>query len=317
MPLARPAAEAPRYIKALIWGEPGSRKTRLALSFPAPLVVDIEKGTRHYAAEFGHWLATPGVEVGDTGLGEVETVSTIVKEIREGLYPDRQTLVIDPASLWLDQLERVLIKRIGTDPATQSGMKKAEAYHRLNKQFEQIIMDILALPMNVVFVARDKNVWGKDAEGKMAPIAKTFSGKDSIEWLVDIVVRLRKTGDAEIQKCRLGELPPEAKLIKASDLIALLGGALAPSDIAEPIARPAVQAPEDQAPPEPVEPVEPKTTSAALKAINAGRERAKMEPDALVALVSKMFNGRGPRALTEDEADQVCAKLSELAPVSA
>lgn len=314
MPLAKPAAEQPRYIKALIWGEAGSRKTRLALSFPAPLVIDIEKGTRHYAAEFGHWLATPGTEPGDTGINEVETVSTIIKEIRDGQYPDRQTLVIDPATLWLDQLERVLIKRIGADPASLSGMKKAEAYHRLNKQFEGVIMDILALPMNVVFVARDKNVWGKNGDGQMAPVGKTFAGKDSIEWLVDIVVRMKKDGNAEIQKCRLAELPQEAKLIKATDLAALLGAPPPPSAISEPLARPTTSTPADA---EPAAAPEPKTSPAGLKSINSAREKAKMDPDKLVALVAKMFNGRSPRALTEEETDQVCAKLDELAPVSA
>lgn len=308
MPIARPAAEAPRYVKALIWGEPGSKKTRLALSFPNPIVADLEEGTQHYAAEFGHWMTTPR----ESALNEVDLVATLVRELRAGEYPDRQTLVIDPATLWLDQLERALIKKIGGDPANLSGMKKAEAYHRLNKQFEAVVMDIISLPMNVVFVARDKNVWGKDAEGKMAPIAKTYAGKDSIEWLADLVLRMRKGAPAEVMKCRLASLDPEVKLVTFADLVAAIGDAPPAAEPTRPIARLATDAP-DPTPPASAEPRRPQVRSAAgMASIKKAREAAGLESARVVDLVSKMFAGRVVQDLNDDECDQVCVRIAEL-----
>lgn len=70
----------------MAWGEPGAGKTRLALSFPRPLLVDLERGSRLYADQFDYLLAEPAPKQSAHAL-----VALILKEVEDGEYPESST----------------------------------------------------------------------------------------------------------------------------------------------------------------------------------------------------------------------------------
>lgn len=203
--IARPANRASALIKTLIWGEAGSGKTRCALSFPAPLVLDLERGCEWYADEFDFWVAHPTAELPVTGL-----VKAVVDQVLAGAYPDRKTLVIDPITDYLDQLEVVLIGQLrakGMDPDNLRGPKKAQAYAFIRDQIRVRLDTLLRLPMNIVFVARAKNVWGTNDQGQMAPVSRTYDARDIVEFLCDVVLMAERGGGARVVKSRIALLP--------------------------------------------------------------------------------------------------------------
>lgn len=204
MTIAKKATKADTYLKVMGWGDPGAGKTRLALSFPDPLVIDLERGSRLYADEFDFWVAEPDK------LKPHELVAEVLKEVQAGAYPDRKTLVIDPITDYLDALESALIdlkKKQGVDLDRLKGLPAAKVRGEIKDAIRDRLNALLTLPMHIVFVARAKNLWGENAEGKMSPIGRQADANEIVEYLCDIVMHLHTGGTATVKKSRLANLP--------------------------------------------------------------------------------------------------------------
>lgn len=214
--LARRAVREEASIKLMVWGEPGAGKTRLALTFPDPIVVDLERGSRLYAGEFDFWVAEPL-----PGVSSGKLVEMLVGEIVDGGYPDRRTLVIDPVTDYLDSLESVWLtiqQQKGINFEALAGMAKSKKYAELREWTRGQLNKILALPMHVVFVARAKNVWGPGKDGKMQPIGRQADSSELIEYLCDLVFHLEVGGTAAVKKSRLAALPESIKAVTFADV---------------------------------------------------------------------------------------------------
>lgn len=246
MPIARKASRAEALLKCMLWGEAGSRKTRTALSFPAPLIIDLERGSEWYASEFDFWIATPSPELKAGPL-----VHQVVEEILAGAYPDRKTLIVDPITDYLDALEQALIegqKKRGIDLDTLKGMKRAQAYAAIRDGIRSRIDQLLRVPMHVVLVARAKNIWGEGSDGKMAPVGRTYDARDIVEYLCDVVMHLGPHG-ARVCKSRIAALPevlqqPSYQVLAGALYRPLLAAPAEPSPAAAPVASPAPPASE-------------------------------------------------------------------------
>lgn len=201
---ARKASRAQALLKVMAWGEAGAGKTRFALSFPAPLVIDLERGSEWYADEFDFMIAVPTPQLRAGPL-----VHQVVEEILAGRYPDRQTLIIDPLTDYLDALENALIeaqRKKGVDLDTLKGPKRAQVYAAIRDGIRSRLDALLRVPMHVVLIARAKNVWGPGDDGKMAPIGRAYDAKEIVEYICDVVVHLGR-GGARVAKSRICALP--------------------------------------------------------------------------------------------------------------
>lgn len=226
MALAKKATKADAYLKAMLWGEPGSGKTRLALSFPAPLVIDLERGSRLYAEEFDFLLAEPTPE-----MAGVTVVKTVIDEILRGEYPDRKTLIIDPITDYLDQLEALLIdakRKAGINLEALKGPLAAKVRAEIKDGIKERLEALLRLPMHIVFVAREKNNW----EGSVVN-GKRPDANDLVEYLPDVVINLKRGGIAEVQKSRIKALPDKIKAMTFADLEAALAASPRPGASAQ------------------------------------------------------------------------------------
>jgi hypothetical protein len=207
-PLAKKAIASEAFIKVMVWAEPGLGKSRLALSFPAPLVADLERSTALYAIEFNFLVAEPSPEMKPHQL-----VYALVKQIQRGMYPDVKTLVIDPATDYLDHLEAALMEKMrdkGTPLESLNGMAKTKAYSEINEAIRRELDAILLLPLNIVFVVRAKNMWGMKG-GKMDVLGRGPDIKDIVTSLCDVVIQLDADRTAIVQKSRIAALPPKIK----------------------------------------------------------------------------------------------------------
>lgn len=210
--LAKKATLDDVNLKIMIWGESGSGKSRFALSAPSPIVVDLEGSTRLYADEFNFWKA----EVDKTNpLASNPATLTVnlIKEILEGQYPDRKTLIIDPLTDLLDCIEDVSAKKyeemIGKKVGELNPVQKTKWYAYRREMARTVLNQLKDVPMNLILVARAKNLWDTK-DGKMQPIGLTYDALDIVEYLMDIVIQLEKNGEetrAIVKKSRLGNLP--------------------------------------------------------------------------------------------------------------
>lgn len=215
MATAKKATKADSHLKVMVWGEPGAGKTRLALSFPSPLLIDLEKGSRLYADQFDFLVAEPAPNLPTHGL-----VKAIVDEFEQGEYPTVGTLVIDPITDYLDALEAVLIKheeKNGVNLANLKGPQKAQVYARIKDGIRERLNKLLSLPCHIVFVARAKNQW-EQSDGKMQVTGRTADANEIIDYLCDIVIHLQRGGNGVVKKSRLAELPDSIKAVTFGDL---------------------------------------------------------------------------------------------------
>lgn len=210
--LAKKATLEDVNLKILVWGESGSGKSRFALSAPAPLVIDLEGSTRLYANEFDFWKAEIDKTNSQAGNPGSLTIN-LLKEILEGKYPDRKTLIVDPVTDLLDCIEDVSAKKyeemIGKKVTELNAVQKTKWYAYRRETARSILNQLKDIPMNLILVARAKNLWDTK-DGKMQPVGLTYDALDIVEYLMDIVIQLEKNGDetrAIVKKSRLGNLP--------------------------------------------------------------------------------------------------------------
>lgn len=210
--LAKKATLDDVNLKIMIWGESGSGKSRFALSAPNPIVVDLEGSTRLYANEFDFWKAEIDKN-NQLACNPATLVKNIINEIFNGEYPDRKTLIIDPVTDLLDCIENICAtqyeKNIGKKIDTLNAVQKTKWYAYRRDTSRTILNQLKDVPMNLVLVARAKNMWDTK-DGKMQPIGLTYDALEITEYLMDIVIQLEKNGDetkAIVKKSRLGNLP--------------------------------------------------------------------------------------------------------------
>lgn len=210
--LAKKAILEDVNLKILVWGEAGSGKSRFALSAPAPLVIDLEGSTRLYANEFDFWKAEVDKTNPQAGNPGSLTIN-LLKEILEGKYQDRKTLIVDPVTDLLDCIEDVSAKKyeemIGKKVTELNAVQKTKWYAYRRETARNILNQLKDIPMNLILVARAKNLWDTK-DGKMQPVGLTYDALDIVEYLMDIVIQLEKNGDetrAIVKKSRLGNLP--------------------------------------------------------------------------------------------------------------
>lgn len=210
--LAKKATLDDVNLKIMIWGESGSGKSRFALSAPNPIVVDLEGSTRLYANEFDFWKAEIDKN-NQLACNPATLVKNVINEIFNGEYPDRKTLIIDPVTDLLDCIENICAtqyeKNIGEKIDTLNAVQKTKWYAYRRDTSRTILNQLKDVPMNLVLVARAKNMWDTK-DGKMQPIGLTYDALEITEYLMDIVIQLEKNGDetkAIVKKSRLGNLP--------------------------------------------------------------------------------------------------------------
>lgn len=210
--LAKKATLDDVNLKIMVWGESGSGKSRFSLSAPSPLVVDLEGSTRLYAGEFDFYKAE--INQNDNRASNSATlVTNIVQEILDGKYPDRKTLIIDPVTDLLDCIEDCCAKKyeqgIGKKVDQLNQLQKTKWYAYRRETSRTVLNKLKDVPMNLILVARAKNIWDTK-DGKMQPVGLTYDALDIVEYLMDIVIQLEKSGEetkAIVKKSRIGNLP--------------------------------------------------------------------------------------------------------------
>lgn len=182
-----------KRLKALFYGGAGVGKTTAAIQFPAPYLIDTEKGAEN--DQYTKLLKKAGGVVFQTSDFE-----ELMKEVKALLTEKHEykTLIIDPlTTLYNDLLDKSALKN-GTDFGRH--------YSDANKQIKHLLNLLLRLDMNVIITSHAKNEYGQN----MAVLGQTFDCYKKLDYLFDLVFEIQKRGKDRvglIKKSRIDAFP--------------------------------------------------------------------------------------------------------------
>lgn len=129
-------------IKALIYGQPGTGKSSLALSTPAPVLLDFDGGVQRVNGAF----QCPTLQV--------ESWDEVIEAMKEDLS-EFQTIVIDTAGKMLDFMSAYIIKN-DSKMAMRDGSLSLKGYGARKTMFVNFLKQCSMMGKNLIFVAHEK-----------------------------------------------------------------------------------------------------------------------------------------------------------------
>lgn len=182
-----------KRLKALFYGGAGVGKTTAAIQFPAPYLIDTEKGAEN--DQYTKLLQKTGGVVFQTS-----DFDELMKEVKALLTEKHEykTLIIDPlTTLYNDLLDKSAIK---------NGTEFGRHYSEANKQIKHLLNLLLRLDMNVIITSHAKNEYGQN----MSVLGQTFDCYKKLDYLFDLVFEIQKRGKDRtglVKKSRIETFP--------------------------------------------------------------------------------------------------------------
>lgn len=141
--------ESSPCLKILLYGEPGSGKSRAAATFPSPAIVDAENKIGLHAG-LGNLSAFPA-----RSLDDLDAAISFIEDDGGNTY---KTLVVDSITvLYLRELERV---RLVSKNKVLGYQQRAE----VNRRMDAIYARLAHLPVHLVVIARQATIYNKAME---------------------------------------------------------------------------------------------------------------------------------------------------------
>ena len=192
-----------KRLKAMFYGPAGVGKTTAAIQFPAPYLVDTERG-----AENDQYVNI----INDRGGAVYKTsdFDEMITEITSLLSEKHQyrTLIIDPITVvYADLLAKsaAYLKGISKDKDA-TGEEFGRHYGIADKKMKHLVNLLLRLDMNVIVTCHAKAVY----DDKMKIIDQTFDGYKKLDYLFDLVFLIQKRGKERtgvVRKTRVEAFP--------------------------------------------------------------------------------------------------------------
>ena len=180
------------YLKLLVYGDPGTEKTRRALRMPGPVwVIDMENGSTDY----GDLL-----EGKDAYLLCTKSHHEVIKALHEiTRLPEGQvgTLIIDPITQVWQSLQQGHIAKMAKKKrcAPEDVFFDVSAWGKLKRSYGDMMSTLLSAPFHVIMTARGKE--RIDEKGKRQ--GYIYEGEKSTAFLANVVIESHRDGDIIIK----------------------------------------------------------------------------------------------------------------------
>jgi hypothetical protein len=176
-----------KRLKMFVYGEAGIGKTVAALQFPNAYIIDTERGTDFYAKQ-----------IVKTGSVVLQTLNPddIKAEIKELLITKHKykTLIIDPITQIYNAVQekwtRIFEKNAKNEKEKEIQDFGMRYWGKVKGEFKALQRMLLALDMNVIVTAHQKDVYGTG----FSKVGVTFDSMRGDDYLFDIIFRIEKKG---------------------------------------------------------------------------------------------------------------------------
>ena len=212
-PAANPFVKAStkeKRLKLLLWGPLASRKTRLSLQFPSPIVLDLEAGTDFYKDEFDFGVPADPIT-------SSEDVWGLVRWLQAHDHPYR-TIVIDPFTILWEMIQKrwhdIFLKRETSSKGNRFDYYNFQGrdWRHPKNELKQLIWVLNnELDMNVIATAREKDLYAASSGTGGGDFMQVVAEK-SLGYYFDTVLHVwqdpeTKKTFGEVDKDRSNRLP--------------------------------------------------------------------------------------------------------------
>lgn len=190
------AKKVKRYVKVALWGDKKSGKTRFALSFPNPCVIDTERGTPLYADRYdfavkdaNHWA---------------ELLQAL--DVLEKGGHDFQTLVIDSLTIFWQDLIDVQIEYVKNRRGNE--ILSTGDWGTVKRRWKSFINRLVDLNMHVVLVMREKDEYTTETDQRTGEEKSKKTGEHlpdaekSTGYVFDFILHLMTKEDKKAKQSK-------------------------------------------------------------------------------------------------------------------
>ena len=158
-------------IKALVYGEPGTGKSTVALSAPSPVLLDFDGGVQRVSGAF----QCPTLQVENW-----QQVTKALEEINENEVRC-ETIVIDTAGKMLDYMSAEII-RTNSRYGKADGSLSLQGYGVRKTMFINFLRQVAIMGKHVVFVAHER----EDKDGDVWKVRPDIGGSSASDLIKEL-----------------------------------------------------------------------------------------------------------------------------------
>ena len=180
-----------KRLKLFLFGEAGAGKTMTSIQFPAPYLIDTERGAEN--EQYIKEIAKQGGAIFQTS--DFDELLTEVKGLLTKNH-HYKTLIIDPmTTVYNDLLEKCAYElKAAAKEKDATGTEFGRHYGEANKKMKHLINLLLRLDMNIIITAHAKREYGDN----LSVLGNTFDCYKKIDYLFDLVIEVQERGDKRI-----------------------------------------------------------------------------------------------------------------------
>lgn len=176
-----------------IWGATMSGKSYFSSFFPNPLVLNTDGNSEQGSA--------PSIQIRNVRDANGKLKQSAIKQLDEIITalqnnnPGYQTLVVDV----IDDICVMIEQAICIDACVQalSDIPYGKGYAMFNTALQQFVMDLKALPLNVIYISRELSITDEDTGVTTYEPSLKTKYYNIVNGNCDLVIRTKKVGDGQ------------------------------------------------------------------------------------------------------------------------
>lgn len=176
-----------------IWGATMSGKSYFSSFFPNPLVLNTDGNSEQGSA--------PSFQIRNIRDANGKLKQSAIKQLDEIITalqnnnPGYQTLIVDV----IDDICVMIEQAICIDAGVQalSDIPYGKGYTMFNTALQQFVMDLKALPLNVIYISRELSITDEDTGVTTYEPSLKTKYYNIVNGNCDLVIRTKKVGDGQ------------------------------------------------------------------------------------------------------------------------